>query len=78
MSDARKRSQNEKILAYMMEHGSIDPMRAMNDLRIMRLGARIWDLKAAGIPIIREIKTNATADGGRTRWAEYRLGENVS
>ena len=61
----------------MEAHGSIDPWRAMSDLRIMRLGARIFDLKAQGIPIVTEIKTNTTANGEHTKWAEYRLGENA-
>lgn len=78
MSETQRRSQGEKILAYMMEHGSIDPMRAINDLRVLRLGARIFDLKAAGIPIVTEIKYKTAEDGTHTHWAEYRLGETAS
>ncbi len=72
-----KATQTQKVLEYIKTNGSIDPWRAMNDLRIMRLGARIFDLKADGIPIITEIKTNTTANGEHTKWAEYRLEENA-
>jgi hypothetical protein len=72
-----KASQTQKVLEYIKANGSIDPWRAMSDLRIMRLGARIFDLKAQGIPIVTEIKTNTTANGEHTKWAEYRLGENA-
>lgn len=40
--------QTEQVLEYLKQHGSIDPLRAFNDLGILRLGARIYDLKAAG------------------------------
>lgn len=72
-----KATQTQKVLEYIKTHGSIDGWRAMNELRIMRLGARIFDLKAQGIPIITEIKTNTTANGEHTKWAEYRLGESA-
>ena len=62
--------QTDAVYAYMEQHGSIDPLRAFTDLGILRLGARIWDLKAAGVPIRREIRTNP--ETGK-RWAEYSL-----
>lgn len=69
-----KKTQTEKVLEYIKQHGSIDPMRAYTELHIMRLGARIWDLKAAGIPIVTDIKVRTTESGERYHWAEYRLG----
>ena len=70
-----KATQNQKVLEYMKQHGSIDQWRAMNELRIMRLGARIWDLKAAGIPIVTVMRRKVNEDGSSTRWAEYSLGD---
>lgn len=64
-------SQTTDILDYIETHGSIDPIRAMTELNVMRLASRINDLKKAGFPVITEIKTN-----GRTRWAEYRLAKD--
>lgn len=64
-------SQANDVLAYIETHGSIDPIRAMNDLHIFRLAARIADLRKSGMPI--ETKIIST---GRTRWAEYRLAKD--
>ena len=68
-----KQKQTQKVLEYIKEHGSIDQWRAMTELRIMRLGARVWDLRAAGVPIVSVTKTKTNEDGTTTRWAEYSL-----
>ena len=62
--------QTEQVFEYMKRNGSIDPLRALTDLGIMRLSSRIWDLKASGVDVIGEIKTNP--DTGK-HWKEYRL-----
>ena len=51
-------------------------MDAIRDYGIMRLGARIWDLKHLGYPIRTEIKTGKNRYGEDTHWAVYRLEEN--
>lgn len=66
-------TQTEKILDYMERHGSITPLEAMNELGVMRLGARIFDLKESGIEIITETVTGKNRDGETTRFARYRL-----
>lgn len=43
--------QCERVMDYLRSHYCITAREAMNDLGIYRLGARIWDLKKAGIPI---------------------------
>lgn len=68
-----KVKQAQMVLDYMQEHGSIDQWRAMNDLRILRLGARIYDLKASGVPIMTVRKSKKNEDGTYTSWAEYSL-----
>lgn len=65
-----KASQTQKVLEYIKTHGSIDPWRAMTELRIMRLGARIFDLKAQGIAIKTVIHYS---EDKSTHWAEYSL-----
>ena len=37
--------QVNRVLSYLEEFGSITPLDALRDLSIMRLGARIWELK---------------------------------
>lgn len=70
-----KMNQTQKVLDYMRQHGSIDQWRAMNDLRVLRLGARIWDLKAMGFSIVTVIRRRINEDGTATHWAEYSLGD---
>ena len=65
-------TQNEMVLDYIQTNGSIDPLRAFLDLGILRLGARIWDLRAAGHQIETELKTRTLPDGTKKSWAEYK------
>ena len=70
-----KQNQTKKILEYIEEHGSITAREAMNVLGIMRLSARISELKAEGIPIVTILRHKVNDDGSYTRWAEYSMGE---
>lgn len=70
---SEKTKQTEKVLEYIKQHGSIDQWRAMRDLRIMRLGARIWDLKAQGVPIKTVGISKLNEAGEHVHWAEYSL-----
>ena len=54
-------TQSEKVLRHLRDFGSITPMTAMSDYGIMRLGARIYDLKRLGYPII------SSTEQGRNR-----------
>lgn len=66
-------TQNDKIIRHMKEVGVITPMEAMAQYGIMRLGARIWDIKHKGYHIRTEIITGKNRYGEPTRWASYRL-----
>lgn len=68
-------TQCERVLKYMHDFGSIDPVQAMSDLGVMRLGARIWDLKKAGHPITRKMVKKKNRYGESVSFAEYRLEE---
>lgn len=70
-----KQNQAHKILEYIEANGYITAWEAMNVLGIMRLAARIADLKAEGIPIVTILRHKVNEDGSYTRWAEYRLAE---
>ena len=41
-------SQNKKLLSYLKDNGSIDPMQSWKKLGIYRLSARIHDLRTEG------------------------------
>ena len=49
-----KQTQAERVLGYIEKFGSITPLEAMQDLGVMRLSARIADLKKLGYPIVSE------------------------
>lgn len=66
-------SQNEQVKRYIEEHGSIDTYRAMKDLNIFRLSARIKNLKDLGYPIVSTLKERTMKDGTVKRWAEYTI-----
>ena len=68
-------TQNDKILRHLREIGPITPMDAMAQYGIMRLGARIYDLKRMGYNITASIITGKNRYGERTMWASYRLEE---
>lgn len=68
-------TQCERVLKYMHDFGSINPAQAMDDLGVMRLGARIWDLKKAGHPITRKMVKKKNRYGEPVSFAEYRLEE---
>lgn len=68
-----KKTQTQRVLDYIEQHGSIDGRRAMTELGIMRLAARIADLKEQGVPIAKTMKGKKNADGSFTYWAEYSL-----
>lgn len=64
-------TQNDKILAYMKEHGKITSLDAFQHLRITRLSARIFDLRKMGKEI--QMYRKKTEEGGT--YAVYYLAE---
>ena len=69
-------TQTERVLQYLKDFGSITPLQALSDLGVMRLGARIWDLRQAGYPITRRMVGSKNRYGETVSFAEYRLEEN--
>ena len=57
-------TQCERILRHLQDYGSITQAEAVTEYGCYRLGARIWDLKAQGIPIRSERVT------GKNRYNE--------
>lgn len=66
-------NQTQQILEYMMEHGSITPQEAIENFGILRLGARIWDLKSQGVCIKTEQESGKNRYGKTVHYARYRL-----
>lgn len=66
-------TQCKKILQYMEKHGSITQAEAVSEFHCYRLGARVFDLKAQGIPIKTETVTGKREDGAKYLFARYSL-----
>lgn len=57
-------TQCERIMRHLQDYGSITQAEAVSEYGCYRLGARIWDLKAQGVPIRSERVT------GKNRYDE--------
>jgi hypothetical protein len=55
MSVQHKPTQNERILDYIEQFGSITQIQALQDLGCMRLASRISDLRKQGHDIVSEL-----------------------
>lgn len=70
---ASKITQNDKVIMYLQQFGSINPLQALGDLSIMRLASRISDLKSMGYEIEKRMVTGKNRYGESVSYAEYRL-----
>ena len=70
-------TQNERIVQYMRDFGSITPIEAMFDLGCMRLASRISELKRRGYDIRKETEFGRNRYGKRTAYARYSLRETA-
>ena len=70
-------TQSEKVLRHLQDYGSITPLEALQDYGIMRLGARIWDLKRQGHVIFTERETGMNRYGEKTAYSRYRIGNKA-
>ena len=70
-----KPTQNEKILQYIDDFGSITQLEALRDLGVMRLASRISDLKRLGYPITSTIETVNNRYGEKCRIKRYSLAK---
>ena len=66
-------TQCDRILRHLQDCGSITQAEAVTEYGCYRLGARIWDLKAQGVPIKSETVTGRNRYGERTSFARYSL-----
>lgn len=68
-------SQCNRVLQHLQIHGSITPLEAMQEYGIMRLGARIYDLKKMGYIIDSSMETGKNRHGESISYARYSLLE---
>lgn len=69
-----KPTQNQRIIDYINEFGSITQIQALADLGVMRLASRISDLKRLGYPVESEMVAVVNRYGEECRVKRYKLG----
>lgn len=69
-------TQNEMILKYIHDHGSITPLEALKEFGCMRLASRINDLKNQGHNIVSEKVTTKNRYGKKISFAKYSIIES--
>ena len=66
-------TQTEMVLNHLREHGSITALEAQQEYGIMRLSARIADLREQGYSISTNKKSSRNRWGTMTTYANYTL-----
>lgn len=69
-----KPTQNQRILDYISEFGSITQLDALRDLGVMRLASRISDLRSLGYPIISTSEAVKNRYGEKCHIKRYSMG----
>lgn len=68
-----KATQCQRVIDYMTAHGSITQADAWTELGVMRLAARISDLRRQGVPICGEIHSVKNRYGETCRVKRYSI-----
>jgi hypothetical protein len=69
-----KPTQNQRILDYINEFGSITQLDAIRDIGCMRLASRISDLRKQGFPIKSEFEPVKNRYGETCHIKRYSMG----
>lgn len=70
-------SQATDIIEFIRDHGSITTMDAFRFLGITRLASRVYDIKAVGINVNKEMLTVIRENGTKCRVARYTIPGGV-
>ena len=68
-------TQTNQVLRHLRTRGALTQREAMNLYGIMRLGARVSDLRGRGYNIVRDRERSVNRYGRPVRYAVYRLKE---
>ena len=72
------KTQCEQVLQHLLKFGVITPQRAESEYGIMRLAARVNDLRNAGYAIRTEEIRGVNRFGRPTRFAQYRIDATIT
>lgn len=67
--------QAQQMFEHLKTRGSLTQIEAYEEYGCFRVASRIHEMKKAGIPIVKTMKTGKNRYGVECRYAEYRLGE---
>ncbi len=77
--EEERMTQKKVVLQHLKRFGSIEPLTALREYGIYRLGARVADLRSEGYNIITETKASVSRITGRpVHFANYKLVSNGS
>lgn len=69
-----QKTQKELILDHLRNFGTLEPLEALREYGIYRLGARISELRSQGVQISKEMVASKSSITGKTvHFAKYRL-----
>jgi hypothetical protein len=68
-------TQHDRILRHLYDYGTLSTLDAMREYGIMRLSARISELKDRGYKISSTLKKGKNRYGETTHYAIYKLEE---
>lgn len=72
MDKSKKNTQVQRVIKYINDFGSITPLEALADLGIMRLSARIWDIRhKCNLNIVTDVIKSQNRYGDPVRFAKY-------
>ena len=77
MSEHSKPTQNQRVIDYITNFGSITQLEALRDIGVMRLASRISDLKKKGYPITSEVQAVNNRFGEKCYIKRYKFEERV-
>ena len=70
-----KTTQNQRVIDYIREEGSITQLEALRELGVMRLASRITDLRRKGYPIV-SVREAVNTRYGKTYIKRYSFKVN--
>jgi len=68
-------TQQQRILQYMRDFGSISPMEAFRDLGITKLATRISEITRGGQAVTKSLVASRNRYGEMVRYMRYSLPE---
>lgn len=67
-------TQEERVLDWMKRNGEITSATAYNELGVIQLPKRIWNLKRRGYKMVTEWREGKNRYGNKVRFCVYSLG----